>query len=166
MKKNGLNTRLIGFLLICAMVLCTINVPLAAVSEGAAVLSGSSGEPVYLYGNAPISEFDFSGKEELTTQWNGADDLVFGGTWYARKSLPDGITMLNGGTGKTLVLAKDANDEQTDPGHGKPTRYALEFISGDEKLKDAVSIKEPEGVLRINYDALAEPGEAVFRMFR
>ena len=128
-----------------------------------------AGGPILVSGNADITEFDFSGKEELTSLCYGSDTEIFGETLYANDDLPDGITC-TGSTGRLVILAKDYEDAQAGSDKGYPAKYAVEFISGEERLKNAISIDEseyqglPEYYIHLNYEDMPVPGEAVFRI--
>ena len=144
------------------LVMLAVLLPLCA--------QGEAGKPVWLSGNAALSDFDFSGKEELTTLRNAAVERTFGSTWFVNNDLPEEVSSYTGLGGYTLILAKDIADEQTDPSQGIPSKCALEFVSGDELLKNVVSIEEDSvrGMtvygLCLNYDNMKTTGKAVFRI--
>lgn len=116
-----------------------------------------------------LIEFDFTGKEEITQI--DYIDLQFDYPWYVEtQNLPDWVEDGNHGSprqysGQALTMEKSGkdNDEQF------PTNCTLEFVSGNENLKNLISIsKDTDGQaffrLTFNFNQLLEPGDVTYRI--
>lgn len=124
------------------------------------------GDPVYICGNAPLSGFDFS--KQSAAILPETVERFFAEPWYTVNSLPYGVCNVgdfNGGNPATFTLLLDDGSIVPDP----LQRYAVEFIAGNEQLKDVVSLYPDESrgqtwqIAVIPEKALGT-GEATFRI--
>lgn len=145
--------------------LALLAVPALGLAEGDRGEAAPAGE--YIDGNTPLSGFNPS-KIRLTRMWRSdISASFFGGTHYVRDSVPKGITVEN------AILSSCSMVMRLDGPDGKlirPTRYAVEFISGEPALKDVLYFEVEgsgdEARVRLVFRSdriLVTPGEATFR---
>lgn len=123
------------------------------------------GEPVWLFGTDPLSDFDFS--KPAASLSTGVERL-FSEPWYTVNSLPEYISNASNEEGINpckLSLLPDNDSEGLD----SIQRYAVEFISGDERLKNVISIradkyKEETWLISVIPENALTAGEATFRI--
>lgn len=122
------------------------------------------GEPIYLTGNARLSEFAFSG-EELDFMMN--EPGFFGTTWYSKGDLPESVEWTDPGYGGAIVGLEQKDETGETYEDVKPDKFALEFISGTPELAGVVSLWEGSDgmvILQMNPEGMTVPGSAVFRI--
>ena len=122
----------------------------------------------YIAGNTPLSGFEPEGKERLTRMWRSDISAnFFGGTHYVWSSLPSWLKPDGFTSGCTMVMRLNGPGIQL----WRPEKWALEFVSGDETMKNAFRFDEEgdgdEWRLRLwidHYQINDHPGEATFRI--
>ena len=107
--------------------------------------SGCGGKPAAAAGKIIASYLD-----NLVSAW-----------YYVPSTIPDEFRCRHG-LSAIIRLQAEGDRGSAD----KITKASVKFVSGDEALKDAISVEMMSGQgarLRINADAMTRPGQAVFR---